>query len=936
MKRSIQVLFLSIISLPVLLGQGAHLETDPGIPTKGQPITIYFRTDQLASSAELYLYEGDLYAHTGVTIDGDRWQNVRGSWGVNSTQPQLEYLGSYRYKLEITPDIENYYLDGSNNPISEAEAVTEICLVIRDATADLQTSPDDFIEVFEQELSVSISSPSGRSVIKDRYETFDIKVASLLADSVLLYIDDTEVKKVIGSDQLSYTYYTAELGGYWVKAIAHQALETVADSFYLYVATDPVQEVLPAGVEDGINYISDTEVTLVLTAPGKSHAFVTGDFNNWLPGDDSYMKVTPDREKFWKTITGLTPGGEYRYQYVVDDVTIADPYTEKVLDPWNDKYIDEETYPGLIEYPEGLGDGHVSILQTAEPEYQWQTTGYTRPEKTDLVIYELLIRDFLAAHNYQTLIDTLGYLDKLGVNAIELMPVNEFDGNDSWGYNPSFYFAPDKYYGTKSKLKEFIDSCHSRGIAVIVDMVLNHATGSSPLAKLYWDDANNRTAADNPWFNEFATHPYNVFHDFNHDSEYTRYHAMRVMKHWIEEYKVDGYRFDLSKGFTQRVTTDVGAWGNYDANRIALWKMYADYMWSIDPDTYIILEHFADNNEETELAEYGMMLWSSPFLNGKKPFSEAAMAYDSDISWFLYEQRGWTNPNLVSYMESHDEERIMVELLANGNINISPYYSTRYILTAFDRIKLTAAFFFTMPGPKMLWQFGELGYDVSINYNGRTSAKPIRWNYYSESNRKKIYDEFSSFLSLRKNHPAFTEGTFLLTQEAGGRMKRINISHTSMDVVVLGNFDVVSNSISGEFTRTSYWYDYVTGDSINVTGVSDLLVLKPGEYRIYTTKKINNPNLSVSVKDLFAPETDNSWFSIYPNPANGIITIDPGDEAGGQVSGVRVSGLDGRVLIDINKIAGNRLDLSQLRQGIYLLEVTAGKRRGVKRIIKTE
>ena len=71
---------------------------------------------------------------------------------------------------------------------------------------------------------------------------------------------------------------------------------------------------------------------------------------------------------------------------------------------------------------------------------------------------------------------------------MELMPVNEFDDNESWGYNPSFYFAPDKYYGTKDKLKEFIDSCHARGIAVIIDMVLNHATGSSPMAKLYWDE----------------------------------------------------------------------------------------------------------------------------------------------------------------------------------------------------------------------------------------------------------------------------------------------------------------------------------------------------------------------------------------------------------------------------------------------------------------
>ncbi|NOZ04318.1 MAG: hypothetical protein GXO92_06915 [FCB group bacterium] len=101
------------------------------------------------------------------------------------------------------------------------------------------------------------------------------------------------------------------------------------------------------------------------------------------------------------------------------------------------------------------------------------------------MIYELLVRDFIDRHDYQTLIDTLDYLEKLGINAIELMPINEFEGNSSWGYNPSFYFAPDKYYGTRQDLKLFIDECHRRGIAVIMDIVLNHTYGQSPLVSGY-------------------------------------------------------------------------------------------------------------------------------------------------------------------------------------------------------------------------------------------------------------------------------------------------------------------------------------------------------------------------------------------------------------------------------------------------------------------
>ena len=86
------------------------------------------------------------------------------------------------------------------------------------------------------------------------------------------------------------------------------------------------------------------------------------------------------------------------------------------------------------------------------------------------------------------------------------MPFNEFEGNNSWGYNPDFYFAPDKYYGPENTLKQFIDSCHAKGIAVVMDIALNHSFGSSPLVQLYWDAANNRPAADNPWFNPVAKH----------------------------------------------------------------------------------------------------------------------------------------------------------------------------------------------------------------------------------------------------------------------------------------------------------------------------------------------------------------------------------------------------------------------------------------------
>ena len=330
----------------------------------------------------------------------------------------------------------------------------------------------------------------------------------------------------------------------------------------------------------------------------------------------------------------------------------------------------------------------------------------------------MLVRDFVANHDWNTLRDTLNYFKKLGVNAVEIMPFNEFEGNNSWGYNPDFYFAPDKYYGPKNTLKQFIDSCHKRGIAVVMDIALNHSFGLSPMVQLYWDAANNRPAANNPWFNPVPKHAFNVGYDMNHESLATRYFVSRVVDHWLNDYKVDGFRFDLSKGFTQTQTCDnngancnVNAFGAYDATRIAIWKRYYDTLQLKAPGSYAILEHFADNTEEIELSNYGMLLWGNMSYN----YQQAAMGYntDWDFSGGIYTVRNWTQPNLVTYMESHDEERLMYKNVQFGNS--SGTYNVKDVNTALKRIEMCGAFLFTIPGPKMFWQFGELGYDYAIN-----------------------------------------------------------------------------------------------------------------------------------------------------------------------------------------------------------------------------
>ena len=215
-----------------------------------------------------------------------------------------------------------------------------------------------------------------------------------------------------------------------------------------------------------------------------------GDFNNWTVSSSNAMTNSTDGTRWWIQVDNLNPAAEYAYEYLIDGkIKVADPYSNKVLDSANDKYIPTSVYPNIKAYPSGKGNGIVSDIQYSAPAYTWKTASFTRPSPKNLVVYELLVRDFVGTHSYQTLKDTLSYLVNLGVNAIELLPVNEFEGNDSWGYNSNFMFALDKYYGTPNDYKAFVDACHAKGIAVIQDIVLEDQFGSSPMVQMYWNAA---------------------------------------------------------------------------------------------------------------------------------------------------------------------------------------------------------------------------------------------------------------------------------------------------------------------------------------------------------------------------------------------------------------------------------------------------------------
>ncbi len=937
----------TIVSLPQVI------TTSPLHPTVNDSIIVYLDASQ-PGAEEIHNYTGTLYAHTGVNTNIGDWQHVIGNWGDNQKQPSLTRLNTNSYKLTIG-------FPGKFYNVGSTEHINSLAFVFRTSDGSRQTRPDIIIPLYSTGLTVNFDEPQVSTQYGDPLrspyfikstDSVHIKVSAVgletKVSTLALFVNEKQVVQT-GKDSLKYTFLAADHQSN-INQISAIGIDTAGNadtsSFDIVINPSNTKAQLPQNAALGINYNSSTSVTLALYAPYKSFVYVVGDFNDWKVDPDYFMKedsVKTDSVVWWITINNLTPGKEYAYQYFVDgNLRIADPYSHKILDQSNDSFISDAVYPDLKAYPSGKTSEIVSVFQTDQALYNWEITNFQKPDTKNLVIYELLVRDFVSTHWYKTVEDTLNYLKRLGINAIELMPVMEFEGNISWGYNPDFHMALDKYYGTPDALKSLIDKAHSMGIAVILDIVLNHVMGSSPFARLYWDQANNRPAVNNPWLNQIAKHDYNVGNDFNHESPETKYYVDRVTSYWINEYHIDGYRFDLSKGFTQKNTLgNVGAWGQYDQSRINILERMANKIWQVDSTSILILEHFADNNEEKVLSDFGFLLWGNMNYN----YNQATMSYrkgpsGDDQSWNLsgayFVNRGWSKPSLVSYMESHDEERLMFKNETYGNHGTN--YNIKDIATGLKRVGEASAFFFTIPGPKMIWQFGELGYDYSIDYNGRTGEKPIKWDYLNNPDRLKLYKTMAALINLRTNYPIFQSKAITVVSDS---LKRIQFSDSTMKVNIIGNFGVYQSDINPGFQQSGEWYDYLSGDSLYVSNQTSFITLAPGEYHIYTTAKLTTPDLTVPT-DVNNPDAgiiiSYKLQQNYPNPFNPSTNISYQIQKAGIVS-IKVYDILGRelkTLINKYQQSGNyeiQFNAAGLPSGVYFYQLRTNDFTSTKKMI---
>ena len=900
--KKLTLLLLSVFALSAF----AQVTTEPAIIQKGYDgeITIIFNPNEgnkgMAGATKCY-------AHTGLitsasSSDGD-WKHVVEGWRSNTAKTQLTKDGT-NWKLVI-PNIYEYY----NCPTTTE--IKKIAFVFHDGPGGSKEGKtaegtDIFVELADKGLAVSINDLAEITTLNTKVTFTGNATASA---TLTLKINGETVKTATGT-QLTHDYTFAKQGNYNIEFTATSGTQTAKATAFTCVPNAPTKANRPAGIVNGIYYdkVNPTKVTLCTYAASKTepaqNVFVVGDFNKWTISNDYQLKQANDSAYFWIELTGLNPGQEYAMQYVVvradgKVVRISDLYSEKVLhgdDKWISGY--KSNYPAQ-------GDGYVTVLQTNKPTFKWSdaTLNFKRPNKNNLVIYELWIYDHTPSRNIKGLIDRLDYIEDLGVNAVELMPITEFDGNDSWGYSPNHFFALDKAYGTSDELKTFIDECHKRGIAVILDMVFNHATGLNPMNKLY---PYGTDLSKNPWFNATAPHSDNVYEDWNHDFVPTKTMFTRSLAYWLTEYKVDGFRMDLSHGLCgTKANTSVANIKHYYENGVK----------AVSPDAYMILEHWGANmsSERPQLVNAGMMCWD----NTTNAYYQTAMGWLKDGD----DLSSANKDNYVTYCESHDEERAFFKAKQWGNGDLKTSEEARAA-----RVPLNMAFLTMLNGPKMFYHFAELGFDYSkyqnaqgkwgkndygitsqlgADYDCKMQAKyrPEAWMKAPHC-RHAAFKKVGQTIQLRTRlMPEVFEGN--PTASSLGSGKSLRTIQWGSNVFVAGNFGVTGNQTVNVPSGT--WYNYFEQKKQTATTIT----LAPGEYVILTGKECKLPAITTDLEDLVFPGATGEMLPPY---------------------NVTIYNLNGQVVSVQNNV--DQVNMGVLTNGLYLIQYEKGGKTATQKVIR--
>jgi len=541
----------------------------------------------------------------------------------------------------------------------------------------------------------------------------------------------------------------------------------------------------------GATIKEDGTVTFALHAPGKKSVSVIGSFNDWSPNAHPMQE---DETGTWIISIELPPG-KHQYQYMIDGrAALADPYSRDVT--WKDAEGNENWLP----------ENARTELEVGATPFVWTATNYVRPSLDNLVVYEFHLEDFLGgAKGFTGMIERLDYIRDLGFTAISALPFHEFTGSKSWGYNPAFHFAPETSYGTPDELKQLIDAAHQRGLMVIMDLVLNHMDQNSALYQLYGKDYDA-----SPYFHYFEGENWG-FPDLDQPHRAVKRYAADVIKYWLTEYRMDGIRYDATR------FTDWNGYNNWGAS----WFAYIGRQ--TDPASYHIAEHMPSDPALVNDTEIDTT-WHEYFRWRLREMIENGHMDRNELENIVNPLRvGYTNGiQRMSYIESHDEERLMWELKQRG-------FATE---ERERRCILGMTFTLTSPGTAMIYSGQEFG-----EYTRKVVGEnPLQWDLLENPVGQAIKSATEKLVKLRTSNEALQKGdvAFLHHEQPEG-MTAFRRNYDDQSVIVAANLGRGANTMDILFEGT--WSNLFTGATFTESGeFTKAIALQPGEAMVFVKK----------------------------------------------------------------------------------------------------
>lgn len=552
-----------------------------------------------------------------------------------------------------------------------------------------------------------------------------------------------------------------------------------------------------------------------LFAPRNQAAALIAAFSDWqdIPmekGEDGYFRTKIEVED-----------GVYQYKFRVQTKSPnfeSDQWVD-VIDPYATD-VDETAKVGIVK----IKDGEIIV-----DDYVWQHDDKPLPQNHELVIYEMHVADFTGGEvdadkrgKYLDAIEKLDYLRELGINAIELMPVNEYPGDYDWGYKVRHFFATETSYGSTADLKRFVDECHARGIRVIIDGIYNHTDEECPLLLIdrdYWYYHNKHYPEDpaNYWGPEFNYDNY----DENLDVKPAWKFVGDVVRFWTQEYHIDGIRYDAVRQLANYEFLD---WLAHQAKKNTAPKPF-----------YNIAEHIPDTSKVT--APEGPMdaCWHESFRYFVVPHICGEAFEPEKLKEVLdpRQQNYTTAINVVNYLATHDRQRLFRELGDRGIFDAA----------AFRRAKLAAAILMTAMGIPMIWMGEEFG-EHKRKSESVTQPKKIAWPLLERQENHDLFEYYKSLIALRQQHPAVQSDNIEFFHENGKAkvFAYVRWNDAGDRVVVIANFsdqDLAGYQVTA-FPAAGKWYDWLSNSEFEAGKDSLVIDLPQYEAKVLCQESVIN------------------------------------------------------------------------------------------------